>query len=248
MSCQELDFELQSWRATGQQPKLWWRDDDAISVTRELKHLTRLANAANIEILLAVIPAYADKALATYIEQHSNLKPCMHGWSHTNHAPVTEKKCELGSHRDLDEVLADIAQGHQRLEELFGKTLEPVLVPPWNRMRNDLASRLQEVGIKAFSTFTHHRSVPEMQINTHVDIMDWKAPGGAKGKSLETVQIELATALNASRADGYYPIGLLTHHLVHDETAWATLAAVVANPEFNWAKIQQAFAHPSTTS
>lgn len=248
MSRQELDIELQKWRAAGEQPQLWWRDDDAVSVTPQLKHLTWLANSADIEILLAVIPAYANEELATYIEQCSNLKPCMHGWSHTNHAPESEKKCELGAHRNLDEVLADIARGYERLDELFGKAVLPVLVPPWNRMRDDLAPRLSEVGIKAFSTFTHQRSVPEMQVNTHVDVMDWKAPGGTIGKSLDAVQVELASALSVSRANGFYPIGLLTHHLVHDETAWATITAVVARPDLNWVSFEQAFAHPSSTS
>jgi len=248
MSRQELDIELQNWRAAGEQPQLWWRDDDAISVTPQLKHLTRLADGADVEILLAVIPAYANEELAAYIEQCTNLKPCMHGWSHTNHAPGSEKKCELGAHRELDEVLADIVRGYQRLQALFGKAVLPVLVPPWNRMRDDLAPRLSEVGIKAFSTFTHQRSVPEMQVNTHVDVMNWKTPGGATGKSLEAVQVELASALSVSRANGFYPIGLLTHHLVHDETAWATLSAVVAHPDLNWISFQQAFVHPSTTS
>ena len=244
----DLDIELQNWRAAGEKPQLWWRDDDAISVTPQLKHLTRLANSAEAEILLAVIPAYANEKLATYTEQYLKLRPCIHGWSHTNHAPVAQKKCELGTHRDLDEVLADVVRGHRRLDDLFGKTVLPVLVPPWNRMRDDLASHLPGVGIKAFSTFTHQRSVPDMQVNTHVDVMDWKAPGGAAGKTLDAVQVELAAALNVSRANGFYPIGLLTHHLVHDETAWATLAAIVAHPGLSWVSFQKALAHPSTTS
>jgi len=248
MSRQVLDIELQHWRAAGKQPLLWWRDDDAVAVTPQLKHLSRIASMADIEILLAVIPAYANEELATYVKQCSNLKPCPHGWSHTNYAPAAEKKCELGTHRDLGEVLADIARGRERLDDLFGKSMLPVLVPPWNRMRCDLAPRLPGVGIKAFSTFTHQRSVPDMQVNTHVDVMDWKAPGGAAGKSLDTVLVELASALSVSRANSFYPVGLLTHHLVHDETAWTTLAGVVAHPDLNWITFQQALVHPSTTS
>ncbi len=248
MSNLELDTELQNWRAAGKDPQLWWRDDDAISVTPQLEHLARLASSADIEILLAVIPAYAKRDLVAYVEQCLNLKPCIHGWSHENHAPASEKKCELGTHRDLSEVLDDIVRGCQRLDDLFGRAVLPVLVPPWNRMRDDLAERLCEVGIEAFSTFTHQRSVPEIQVNTHVDVMDWKAPCGTTGKSPDAVQIELASALRVSRANGFYPIGLLTHHLVHDETAWATLSAIVAHPDLNWVSFQQALAHPSTTS
>lgn len=248
MSCRVLDNELHFWRAAGERPQIWWRDDDAVSVTPQLEHLTRIVGSAGIEILLAVIPANANNELAAYVERLPILKPCVHGWSHTNHAPAQEKKSELGAHRDIDVVLGDVARGHQRLEELFGNAVLPVLVPPWNRMRDDLAPRLPEVGIKAFSTFTHHRSVPDMQVNTHVDVMDWKTRGGAAGKSLDAVQVELAAALSVSRANGFYPVGLLTHHLVHDNVAWTTLAAIAEHPDLKWVTVEQAFAHPSTTS
>lgn len=248
MSCPELDSELQNWLSAGQRPQLWWRDDDAVSFTPELEKLTGVSCDANIEILLAVVPAGADKGLATYIKKHSNLKPCVHGWSHTNHAPESEKRCELGTHRPIEEVLADIGRGRQRLAKLLGNRLESILVPPWNRMRDDLAPRLPEVGINAFSTFAHRRSMPQMQVNTHLDLMNWKAPGGAVGKSLDVVQTELTTALNVSRANGFYPIGLLTHHLVHDDAAWATLSALVAHPDLNWISVRQAFTYPSITT
>lgn len=249
MSHCELETELQTWRAAGRQPQAWWRDDDAISPTPELERLTQLTGGAGIEVLLAVIPAYADQALAGFVGQHGHLQPCVHGWSHTNHAPATEKKCELGTHRTLDTVLSDIERGRQRLAGLFGPGLVPVLVPPWNRMRDDLAPRLGDIGITAFSTFTHKRADPEIQVNTHVDVMDWKAPGGAAGKAPERLQSELATALAISRASGFYPVGLLTHHLVHDEMVWSSLSKIVANTDLTWVSFEHALTNqPRTTS
>ncbi len=249
MSRHKLETELQTWRAAGKQPQVWWRDDDAVSLTPELERLTQLTGDAGIEVLLAVIPAHADQALADHVGQHGNLKPCVHGWSHTNHAPASEKKCELGAHRALDIVLSEIARGRQRLADLFGPGLAPVLVPPWNRMRDDLAPRLGEIGITAFSTFAHKRSYPDIQANTHVDVMDWKAPGGAAGKASDRLQMELAAALAVSRANGFYPVGLLTHHLVHDEVAWSSLSAVLEHTDLNWVSFDYALAnHPRTTS
>lgn len=249
MSHQQLETELQNWRAVGKQPQVWWRDDDAVSLTPELERLTQLTGDAGIEVLLAVIPAHADQALADHVGRHGNLKPCVHGWSHTNHAPANEKKCELGDHRAMDVVLSEIARGRRRLAELFGSSLVPVLVPPWNRMRDDLAPRLGEIGITAFSTFAHKRSFPEIQANTHVDVMDWKVPDGAAGKAPDRLRTELATALGVSRANGFYPIGVLTHHLVHDELAWSSLDAVLAHTGLKWVSFEHALDHhPRTTS
>ena len=249
MSQCELETELQHWRAAGRQPQIWWRDDDAVSLTPELERLTQLTGEAGVGVLLAVIPARADQELAEFVGRHGHLQPCVHGWSHTNHAPSSEKKCELGVHRALDIVLSEIARGRQRLAGLFGPNLAPVLVPPWNRMRDDLAPRLGEIGIKAFSTFAHKRQYPEMQANTHVDVMDWKAPGGAVGKASDRLQNELAAALAVSRANGFYPVGLLTHHLVHDEVAWSSLSAVLAHRELAWVSFEHAlYCQPRTTS
>ncbi len=249
MSLRELESELQYWRLACEQPQLWWRDDDAVTVTAQLERLTQLTGEAGIEVLLASIPAYADRQLAVHVAQNRNLKPCVHGWAHANHAPATEKKCELGLHRAMDVVLADIVRGRQRLEQLFGAGLVPVLVPPWNRMRDDLAPHLSAIGIKAFSTFAPECSFPAIQVNTHVDVMDWKSPGGAAGKSGDRVWAELAAALAVSRSNGFYPVGLLTHHLVHDETVWTGLAAVVACSDLNWVSFEFALNfQPRTTS
>ncbi|MEO9877056.1 MAG: polysaccharide deacetylase family protein [Anderseniella sp.] len=249
MSQCELETELQHWRAAGRPPQVWWRDDDAVSFTPELQRLTQLTGEVGAGVLLAVIPAHADQGLVEFVGQHGHLQPCVHGWSHTNHAPANEKKCELGIHRALDTVLSEIARGRQRLGGLFGPRLAPVLVPPWNRMRDDLAPRLGEIGIEAFSTFAHKCPYPEIQANTHVDVMDWKAPGGAAGKTSDRVKNELATALAVSRTNGFYPVGLLTHHLVHDEVAWSSLSAVLAHGGLTWVSFKHALANqPRTTS
>lgn len=249
MSQTELETELQHWRVAGRRPQVWWRDDDAVSLTPELERLTQLTGEAGIDVMLAVIPAHADQELAGFVGRHGHLQPCVHGWSHTNHAPANEKKCELGCHRALDTVLSEIARGRQRLAGLFGPRLAPVLVPPWNRMRDDLAPRLDAIGIKAFSTFTHKRTYPEIQVNTHVDVMDWKTPGRATGKAPERLQSEFADALAVSRGSGFSPVGLLTHHLVHDEMAWSSLSEIVANTDLTWVSFGHALDHqPRTTS
>ena len=123
MSLRELESELQHWRSAGEPAQLWWRDDDAVTATAQLQRLTQLTGEAGIEVLLASIPAYAERQLADHVAQHQTLKPCVHGWAHANHAPASEKKCELGPHRAIEVVLSDIVRGKQRLEQLFGAIL-----------------------------------------------------------------------------------------------------------------------------
>ncbi len=229
-----LEAELSRWAETGSRPRLWWRDDDAVCVSPQLEKLTDLTGEAGIKVLLAVIPAHAEGSLAEYLELHPNLRACIHGWSHTNHAPAGEKKAELGVHRPLREVVADVSRGREHMYQLFGERLMPILVPPWNRVRPDLVPCLKGVGISAFSTFAHPLIEPAMQANTHVDVMDWKAAGGKRGKPLDRVIGELVHALSVSRVNGAYPIGLLTHHLVHDQTVWNVLSVLASLDEVEW--------------
>jgi hypothetical protein len=248
MSNDVLDVEIARWREAGLSPRIWWRDDDAVTPTPQLEQLAELTGEASIKVLLAVIPAHADESLARYLDGNALLQPCIHGWSHTNHAPADEKKCELGNTRPLEDVVSDVARGRDRLAALFGDRFVPALVPPWNRMRADLVPHLKDVGITAFSTFAHKLIDPAIQANTHVDVMDWRAPGGVCGKSLHAAQAELAKALQVSRENGAYPIGLLTHHLVHDATVWNVLQALVSMDEFEWCGFSDAFSNRKTGS
>ncbi|MGB7205698.1 MAG: polysaccharide deacetylase [Anderseniella sp.] len=234
MSMRALEDELRVWQHDGAVPRIWWRDDDAVTLTPALEKLQELAERADTQVLLAIIPAHADARLATYVKASSHLTACVHGWAHVNHATYPDKKCELGNHRPLQDVLADVERGCARVRALFEGEFAPVLVPPWNRMRLDLVPHLAEVGIMAFSTFTHKLQEPRIQANTHVDIMSWKGVGGARGKSLDEVAGDLTTAFGVSRKNGGYPIGLLSHHLVHDETAWEVLSELVSLEQLDW--------------
>lgn len=231
MSRSTLEAEIARWRAAGLKPRLWWRDDDAVDVTPALEQLTRITGDKGIAVLLAVVPAFATDALANHVALYRHLDPCVHGWSHENHEPHGVKRAELGTGRPLDEVIGDVARGAERLQVLFGAHLLPVLVPPWNRMREDLAPRLGEAGIESFSTFTHQLIAPDMQANTHVDVMDWASRGG---KPAGMVLSELAAALAVARAGGGYEVGVLTHHLVHDEAAWEACELLAGLNGVDW--------------
>jgi hypothetical protein len=61
--------------------------------------------------------------------------------------------------------------------------------------------------------------------------MDW---GTRTGKPVDAVLSELASALGIARKVGGYEIGVLTHHLVHDEAAWAACEALAAIEGVEW--------------
>jgi len=64
-----------------------------------------------------------------------------------------------------------------------------------------------------------HVSIPRLDV--HVDVIDWK-----RGTARDAVSVaaQVVGQLRLRRR-GYlpvnYPIGILTHHLVHDEPIWA---------------------------
>ena len=123
-------------------------------------------------------------------------------------------------------------------------------MPPWNRIDPATVARLAGLGYRGLSTFANQHVaanvVPLAVINTHVDLMAWKGARG--GRDWEPVARDLTASLQAARAGGLGPVGLLTHHLVHDQVARDTLSrvldAVAATNAAIWVKPGDVFAAP----
>ena len=174
-------------------------------------------------VLLAIIPQPCGRALADHVAGHPLVLPAQHGWEHRNHAPVGEKPQELGLHRGLPAVLDDLACGRAKLTELFGPTLRPVLVPPWNRIAPEIVPHLPALGFAGLSTFGQTAATQGLpsRFDCHVDIIDWK--GTRSGHPPARSAAKLAEALARARMAGHAPVGILTHHLVHGANATAFL-------------------------
>jgi len=106
-------------------------------------------------------------------------------------------------------------------------------------MGREAAALLPSLGFAALSRFgTGKLDAAEglKELNTHVDLMDWK--GGRIGRPPADVAADLAVALAAARDDGLRPVGILTHHLAHDAQAWETLDGLLAlatrHPAAEW--------------
>lgn len=222
----EVDTELDLWRALGLRPRFWLRDDDATDTSERLDRLIALIRRFDMPLLLAVIPAEATETLAERLAGEPLVRPCVHGYTHRNHMPEGQKAMELAG-READEVLCELKAGRRRLLELFSGRLSGFLVPPWNRIAPEVAGRVHECGFTALSTSSWRKTgtiLPEL--NTQIDIMDWSR--GRIGHRLEAIAAEVLRRLRQARAHGGAPLGILTHHLVHDETAWETLESLIA--------------------
>ncbi len=221
-----VEEELDRARDAGRSLRFWLRDDDAVTVTPALERLRHLCVDLGMPVLLAVIPAGAEPALATWIGANASFMPCQHGYAHTNHAAAGARACELGGERPSWVVLEELRRGRARLQTLFGTRLSDILVPPWNRIDPALPPLLPGLGFEALSTFgpppepldrLHH-------LNCDLDIIDWR--NGRIGRSAEDICGKLAGLIAQSR-DSARPIGILTHHLAHDAQAWTVLTAVL---------------------
>jgi len=228
MDWSDLTDELDAWRAEGRTASLWWRDDDAVAPAPTLDRLAALAHEHEVTVGLAVIPALAEPALAPWLGS-VRAEVLQHGWAHRSHAAPGEKKSELGGRRAPDEVTAELTRGFRRLGELAGDRLQPVLVPPWNRIDRALIPSLPHAGFRGFSTYgprSGAEPAPGLrQANCHVDVVDWRGRRGfvGCGQALGLAIGHLA-ARRARSVDPAEPTGLLTHHAVHEESTWTFLA------------------------
>ncbi|MBZ9881354.1 polysaccharide deacetylase family protein [Mesorhizobium sp. CA10] len=222
---QPLVEELARWQRADRKAEFWLRDDDAVDPTLALDRLLDLTSEFGVPVALAVIPALTDEKLVVRLDEAPHATVAIHGWAHRNHAPEDQKKQELGPHRPPEAVLDDLARGLSRITGLHGARAVPMLVPPWNRIGAGLVSDLGSIGFLALSVFGPPKPASLAVINSNVDIMDWHGTRGCRdhGLLVQAVAAQLRHAF-----DGGEPVGLLTHHLVHDESAWLFLERLFA--------------------
>lgn len=217
MNWRALEEELARWRHAGRTPDFWWRDDDATTPTPPLRRLLALSAKSGVPLALAVIPLGAVPEL--FAEMSAGV--LMHGTDHRNRAASGAKKTEFPEAEADDAALARLASGRARLAALAGPALLPVLAPPWNRFKPSLVRRLPEAGLRGLSRYGPRAAGEACEVNTHVDIIDWR---GGRGFCGEQAALDLAVTHLAARrtgkVDAREPTGLLTHHAVHDAAAW----------------------------
>jgi hypothetical protein len=247
----DLRRELDDWAEAGQLARFWWRDDDAIQPTQALTRLLDLSDAHKIEVAVAVIPAPASARLADAIGARKFAAVLQHGYAHKNHAPPGKPAVECGGMRPVDEVMEELVDGRRRLAELFRDRAEYILAAPWNRIETPVLARLAEAGFRGASAYGPRRKMEKagnnlVVANVHVDPINWRERRFAgREKALSSFLGEL----NARRNGRIYsdePVGLLTHHVDHDEGLWNFLdeffRATTDHPAVRWIDVGEAFA------
>ncbi|MEZ5872470.1 MAG: polysaccharide deacetylase family protein [Nitratireductor sp.] len=224
-----LGDELGHWKALGLVPRIFLRDDDAVDDTPALTRLDALTREYDIPLLLAVIPDPARPALAKAIASRKLITPAVHGFRHVSHSPKGEKVCELGTHRPVETVIGELAEGRRKLETMFDPEISAILVPPWNRIHDSVRDRIADAGFAAVSAHGWSEPTAIRMINAHVDVIHWK--GGRRGREASWVYYNLLENLKSARQRGGEAVGLLLHHLDHDSVAWETSENV-----FRWSR------------
>lgn len=227
-----LTEELQRAADQGLSVPLWWRDDDAIHPSGKLERLVTLTSRFGIRPLLAVIPSKASSDLADWLTE-ADADVAQHGYAHANHAPIGSKSCEFPEQLSTKTARKLLHAGHRRMDAVFGQAWLPIFVPPWNRIAARHCALLSDCGFKIFSGFGEAPALPDglRPLNVHVDVMQWRPERRFLGTEacLAALTREVARRRHAASKDGgvsVEPLGLMTHHLVHDEETWAFLEAL----------------------
>lgn len=225
-----LHDELARWRDAGRVADLWWRDDDAGQPTPALARLTRLAQEAQVPLALAVIPLDAASELVQAPGPWVSI--LQHGCDHRSRAAPGEKKTEFAAAEAVPDALARLADGMARIA---GPHTVRALVPPWNRVSSPaLLARLAQAGYRGLSRYGPRSRAPAIaglvQVNTHVDIIDWHGSRGFVGEEVAlAATVAHLRARRLGEVDGAEPTGVLSHHAVHDAACWDFLARLFEN-------------------
>ena len=242
---QKLDGELARWRRRGVRPRLWWRDDDVRGPTPALDRLLGLTHGR--PIALAAIPDGDLEGLARRISGLRHVSVGQHGLDHVNRRDAGPPS-EYGSAPSLGQVAARVGEGLQRMR---AAGLEPrFYTPPWNTVDPGLAPALAGLGfplLSAGDVQVVHASLP--YASAEIDVLAWKRGPAFKGVARVLTELRRALEDRRERQDFHRPIGLLTHHLVHDEAAWRFLSWAPSwlGERFDWTSLDD-LASPSAPS
>jgi peptidoglycan/xylan/chitin deacetylase (PgdA/CDA1 family) len=224
MSWRELEEELGRWRDAGRVADFWWRDDDASTLSTGLQRLLSLSARNAVPLALAVVPLEAAPELFAGL----GASVLMHGTDHRNRAAPGEKKTEFAAAEPQADAIARLSAARERLARQAGASFLPVLAPPWNRFKRALAARLPAAGLHGLSAYgpraTAEAAPGIRQVNTHVDLIDWRGTRGFAGEDAALrAAVKHLAARRSGAVDAAEPTGWLTHHALHDAAAQAFL-------------------------
>jgi peptidoglycan/xylan/chitin deacetylase (PgdA/CDA1 family) len=238
-----LHSELDRWR--DKTAKFWWRDDDAISMTPALRYLLAVRDAQDIPLAIAVIPVGAVASLGSALSDWPGVSVFAHGGSHRDHSAQGQPPGELTAGRNVAEVVQELSHGRARLEDMFGQRFRPVLVPPYNHLAPRLASAVRQAGFSFVSVDGDFVGLPLPSRNVHIDVINWSRNEAATPADLVRSAIVALRLRRFGLVGIDSPIGLVTHHLVHDGRMSGVMTSFLKclgeHPAASFPEIQEIF-------
>lgn len=231
-----LLLELDRWRRAGRSARLWWRDDDAACGSAALDRLLQASRAAHVPLTLAVVPSGDMTSLSARLTRACLVTPIQHGVDHQNRRDGREagEFPHAWTRAELETVLRE---GWSQIQNL--PRAQAIFAPPWNDVHPQLEAALSACGYAGWSGGGGLGAGERLaRADVHLDLMRWR--GGARfrgeGRLLRALTAELARRREAGLWAA--PIGLLSHHLDHDERAWRFLESFLlwsaTRAEFTW--------------
>jgi hypothetical protein len=233
-----LNHELAIWRRAWKSPILWWRDDDAREPTWKLKRLLHVRDS--LPLTLAVIPDGNMQELASHLKGVEGITIAQHGVDHENRLRAGGPRSEFPEWTQQEEINAAVASGRARMT---AAGLNPGLfVPPWNEPTDMQLTAVAAVGYDTYSIGVNGAPRNGLKhVGAQVDVLRWKGEPRFRGR--RRIFDALRKQLERRRESGQFdePIGILTHHLVHDEKTWDFLEWFVefSTPRFDWRSIDE---------
>ncbi|MEM7377472.1 MAG: hypothetical protein AAF460_08195 [Pseudomonadota bacterium] len=209
-------------RAVAHAPRavqFWWRDDDAHRPDPQLDALLHLSKTHQVPVSLAVVPSWIQDGFADTLAPHTARVTCLqHGHAHANHAEPPARKCEYPETRSRTEVRSELQHGAQLLRQRVGTLYQPVFVPPWNRMSPVHYEAMQAAQLTGFSARFNNEPAPGLHnLPVDIDIIDWQS------RCFRGTDACVGALVKALSTHPERPIGIMTHHLDHDDACWAFL-------------------------
>lgn len=228
-----LDREVARWHSAGYRPRLWWRDDDARLPGDRLERL--LHTAAGLPLSLSIIPNGATPALARRLARENTVTVSQHGLDQNNSRDPSLPVSDYPLNTPISQVAKNILKGEQQLRDCG---FDPQFyTPPANHIDETLLEGLRVAGYRTLSGWNEEQleqCAGLRRLDVHIDLLRWKGSPRFRGTAdvLDSLRGQLAERRLAN--DFTRPIGLLTHHLDHDEAAWRFLGWFVdfAKPRF----------------
>lgn len=232
-----LDVELAAWDAAGIKPRLWWRDDDAQTVTPALEQLLHLSQTHDVPAHLSVIPEGMMPDLAARLRDTDRTYVLQHGLRHINHEPKGLPASEVGDTRELLLQHADLQRGWQLLVAARMPRLLPAIVPPWNRIGDATRRCLPDWGYTFLSTYEGRGDATPISglthIDAHLDPIRWKYDRVFRGED-KMLDMLIAHLRDRRERAPSAPIGYVTHHLQTSDAIWDFTDALFARTHGMW--------------